>query len=253
MAARTPTLNLGDDDGLPAWQTVIGLSQVMDTSRLTIIGGLMVYLHASRGGVQMPRSTDDADVLLDMVVHRDGLSAFSRAVKRLGFELRREAPYAYRFHHADGRKVDVMVPDHLPSGIRPRLDRKPALEAPGGRQAIDRRDVYTLEFRGGQLVTVGVPDEIGALVAKGAAFLIDQRDRDRHLDDAATLLASITDASELDYTRSSTNDRRRLRAIRERLSDETAPHWIDLDSDSRTRGRLNLTLVMRAMGVEVSP
>jgi len=251
MAARTHTLNLGDDDGLPAWQTVIGLSEVMDTSRLTIIGGLMVYLHASRGGVQMPRSTDDAGVLLDMIVHRDGLSAFSRAVKRLGFELRREAPYAYRFHHPDGRKVDAMVPDHLPSGIHPRLDRKPALEAPAGQQAIDRRDAYTLEFRGGRLVTVGVPDEIGALVAKGAAFLIDRRDRDRHLDDAATLLASITDASELDYTRSSTNDRRRLRAIRERLSDETAPHWIDLDSDSRTRGRLNRTPVMRARGVEV--
>lgn len=52
-----------------------------------------------------------------------------------------------------------------------RLAQRPALEVPAGQQAIDRRDVYTLTFSSGRSVTVGVPDEVGALVAKGAAYL----------------------------------------------------------------------------------
>jgi hypothetical protein len=250
MAARTNTLNLVDEEMLPAWRSVIELSEVLDISELTIVGGLMVYLHASRGGVIMPRSTDDADFLVNALVDRGSLIAFSAAISRIGFALNRDERYAYRFVHADGRKVDVMVPDHLPSKLRLRLARKSALEAPAGQQAIDRRDLYRLMFTSGKSVTVGVPDEIGALVAKGAAYLIDQRDRDRHLDDLATILASITDASELDYSRSTQHDRRRLRVAKEHLADDTVSPWLNLDPEARSRGRMNLELVMDAMGVE---
>lgn len=224
MAGRTHTLNLGDDEVLPAWETVIGLSDVMDTSELTIIGGLMVYLHATRAGITMGRSTDDADVLVNAVVDRGSLTAFSVAARKLGFELRRDGRYAYRFTHPDGRKIDAMVPDHIPQARFPRLAQRPALEVPAGRQAIDRRDLYELTFASGRSVTVGVPDELGALVAKGAAYVIDQRDAGRHLDDSATLLASIEDASEIDYSRSTSSDRKRLRVIRDHLADENAAH-----------------------------
>ncbi|MDN4613757.1 hypothetical protein P5G50_04755 [Leifsonia sp. F6_8S_P_1B] len=249
MAALTHQLNLGDDDQLAAWKTVIALSEVMDTRELTIVGGLMVYLHATRGGLTMPRSTDDADFLVNAMVHRGGLTDFAVAVGKLGFQLKDDEQFAYRFVHTDGRKIDAMVPDHLPSRINIRLQRKPALIVPAGQQAIDRRDEYQLSFNSGANVTVGVPDEIGALVAKGAAYLIDQRNPGRHLDDAATLLASITDASELDYSRSSKNDRARLRTIRDHIADETAAPWVNLDAAARAQGRMNLELVMTAMDV----
>lgn len=249
MAALTHSVNLGDDDELPAWRTVIGLSEVMDTSELTIVGGLMVYLHATRGGVTMPRSTDDADILVNAIVNRGGLTAFAVAVGKLGFDLKDDERYAYRFLHADGRRIDAMVPDHLPKDIDMRLRRKPALTVPGGQQALDRRDLYELTFESGDTITVGVPDEIGALVAKGAAYLIDQRDPGRHLEDAASLLAAIEDASALNYSRSTRNDRARLRAIREHLAPATAAPWVNLDEPARERGRMNLELVTTAMGV----
>ena len=117
--------------------------------------------------------------------------------------------------HSDGRKVDILVADHLPSRMRPRLAQRAAFAAPAGEQAIRRRDVYTLIFNGGARVVLGVPDELGALVVKGAAYLVDHRDRGRHLDDAAVLLACVADPSELAYETMSANDRRRLRAILE--------------------------------------
>ncbi len=249
MAGNAHALNLGDDDLLPVWQTVIALDEVMDASELTIVGGLMVYLHARRGGIEMPRSTDDADFLLNAIVKKGSLISFASAVYQIGFELKRDEKYAYRFLHADGRKIDVMVADHLPNLTLPRLSHLPALEVDGGQQAIDRRDIYTLRFTATE-VTVGVPDEIGALVAKGAAYLVDHRDPGRHLDDGATLLASITDASGLDYSRSTTGDRRRLRAINANLADTTAVHWVNLSVDARARGQMNLALVMTAMRVQ---
>jgi hypothetical protein len=132
VAALTHRLNLGDDDQLPAWGTVIALSEVMETSELTIVGGLMVYLHATRGGVTMPRSTDDADFLLNAMVHPASLTAFAVAVGKLGFQLKDDEQYAYRFVHEDGRRIDAMVPDHLPSRVDIRLRRKPALTVPAG-------------------------------------------------------------------------------------------------------------------------
>lgn len=250
MARLTYSVNLGDDEVLPVWQTVIELADVIDTSTLTIVGGLMVQLHAARGGVIAARSTDDADVLLDALVDPGSLIAFSAAVARLGFELKDDERYAYRFIHQGGRKIDAMIPDHLPRHVRIRLARKPGLAVSAGQQALDRRQLYRLTFTSGASVLVGVPDELGALIAKGAAYLDDQRDRGRHLDDASTILASITDASELDYSRSTRSDRARLRAIRSELGDESAAHWVNLRTDDRTRGLMNLSLVTAAMGVD---
>lgn len=247
MAGKTYSINLGDDELLPAWQTVIDMSSVTATADLTIVGGLMTYLHAGRGGIEMPRSTDDADVLVDYYVNASSLSDLSISLHRIGFVIKADSRYAYRFLHPDGRKVDVMVADHLPSHMRPRISRRPALEAPAGAQAIRRRDTYRLTFRTRPEVLVGVPDEIGALVAKGAAYLIDSRDKGRHLDDAATLLASITDASQLDYGEVSKNDRRRLSLIKQQLSDPSNAHWLNLESDARSRGHMNLSLVSNAM------
>lgn len=137
MASVTHPLNLGDDDLLPVWKTVIARSRTMDASALMLIGGLMVDLHAARGGVEMPRSTDDADFVVNAIADPGGLTAFSASASRLGFALKRDERYAYRFLHADGRKIDVMIPDHLPrhserrSTRRDRCSRRQRRSVPG--------------------------------------------------------------------------------------------------------------------------
>lgn len=158
-----------------------------------------------------------------------------------------EPGHAYRFHHDDGRKLDLMIADHLPSRMEPRLGRRPAFAAPSGEQAIRRRDIYHLRFDSGSAAEVGVPDELGAIVAKGAAWLVDRRDRRRHLDDSAILLASVQDASELDYESMSKNDRKRILAVTGALQDPAHVSWTNLDAADRQRGFFNLRLIRQVI------
>lgn len=209
----------------------------------------MVAVHRRRAGVVMRRSTDDVDVLVDFRANRSSLTDAAFALRGLGFELSAgEREPAYRFIHVDSRKVDIMVADHLPSGMRPRLQQRDAFAAPAGQQAIDRRDTYVLTFNGGASVTLGVPDELGAIVAKGAAFTVDQRERGRHLDDAAVLFACVTDASALDYDGTSRNDRRRIRALTSQISGPAHTSWTNLDPQDRERGQMNVALISGAIG-----
>jgi hypothetical protein len=234
---------MGDDDLIPAWKTVIELSNAQIADRLTLVGGLMVAAHAHRAQVVMRRPTDDVDTLVDYVADRSSLSDMRATLARLGFNLTTDAQYAYRFLHADGRKVDLMVADHMPSGMRPRLGQRDAFIAPSGEQAIRRRDKYRLRFANGIEATIGVPDELGALVAKGAAYTVDQRDRGRHVDDAAVLLACITDASDLDWSSLSRNDRRRLAALTQMLENEGHVAWSNLERDALDQAQFNRTLI----------
>lgn len=244
MAGAAFTVHMDDDDMLPAFQTVIDVGRAGAAAGLTLVGGLMVAVHARRAGVIMRRSTDDMDALVDFRTDRSSLTAVATALRGLGFELtdgHREP--AYRFVNSDGRKVDIMVADHLPSGMRPRLSLRDAFVAPAGQQAIDRRDTYTLTFHGGASVVLGVPDELGAIVAKGAAYTVDLRDRGRHLDDAAVLFACVTDASEFDYEGMSKNDRRRIRVLIEQIGDAAHTSWTNLDPADRDRGQMNVALI----------
>ena len=249
MAGRTLAVDMQDDDRLPAWQTVIELAESGAASDWTLVGGLMVAAHARRAGVLMRRPTDDVDALVDYAANRASLIDARAALTRLGFQLSRDDKFAYRFVHEDGRKIDVMLADHLPSRMKPRLAQMPAFAAPAGEQAIRRRDLYRLEFGNGRHVEIGVPDELGALVAKSAAYLVDSRDRGRHLDDCAVLLACIKDASALDYESASTNDRKRIKATTDLLDEEAYPSWVNIDEPDRRRGRMNLVLIRRALRI----
>lgn len=194
----------------------------------------------------MRRPTDDVDALVDYMANRGSLSHARTTLLKLGFELGRSEKHAYRFRHADGRKLDLMVADHLPSRMEPRLDRRPAFAAPSGEQAILRRDIYQLRFASSAMAEIGVPDELGALVAKGAAWLVDRRDRRRHLDDSAVLLACVTDASELHYDSMNKNDRKRIRAVTDELIDPTHVSWANLDAADRDRGLFTLRVIRQA-------
>ena len=67
------------------------------------------------------------------------------------------------------------------------------------------------------------PDAFGALILKAAAHLTDGRDRERHLADAAVLLACVDPFA--DRT-SSGSDRKRLLHLQRHLADPTAAPWL---------------------------
>ncbi|GGF39536.1 hypothetical protein GCM10011399_35550 [Subtercola lobariae] len=132
-----------------------------------------------------------------------------------------------------------MVADHLPSHMKPRFMMHPAFAAEAGEQAIRRRDTFVVRSTSG-IIELNAPDVLGALIAKGAANIVDQRDPGRHLEDAAVLLATIDAVGSLDVTSLSVNDRRRLRRIASRLSDAEASAWSLLSIDERLRGQQNV-------------
>lgn len=50
MAGGSLTVDMGDDDLLPAFRTVIEVASAGIGGKLTLVGGLMVAVHARRAG-----------------------------------------------------------------------------------------------------------------------------------------------------------------------------------------------------------
>lgn len=246
MAGQTHSVDIGDDDLLPPWTTVFEVARAIDVSDWVLVGGLMVQLHARRASIPPPRATKDVDLIADVQTNSLSFSGIGRSLLRIGFAVivpdGRAVPI-YRFARGE-EQVDVMVADHLPSGMRPRLKQRPAFAVDGGAQALNRRDTFVVTSTSGS-ITIGAPDVLGALIGKGAAFMVDQRDRGRHLEDAAVLLASIDSVGDMDLTLNA-SDRRRLRAITEALADELHPAWLMLNSTQQRRARRSLDLLTSA-------
>jgi hypothetical protein len=203
----------------------------------------MVQLHARRASIPPPRATKDVDLIADVQTNRSSFGSIGSALTSIGFEVAvpdaRTEPI-YRFTRGE-EQVDVMVADHLPSGMKPRLRARPAFAVDGGAQALNRRDTYVISSTSGT-ITIDVPDVLGALIGKGAAFMVDQRDRGRHVEDAAVLLASIESVGALDLTLNA-NDRKRLRVLANDLKDQLHPAWLALREDASSRGLRNLALL----------
>ena len=225
---------------LPPWPTVFTLAGLTDTGTWVLVGGLMVQVHAIAAGVTPPRPTSDVDVIVDVAAEQGRFSQMAAALRAAGFEPQvpdRSSSSLYRFIR--GKEIiDVMVPDHLPSSIRPRFMRRPAFAVDAGAQAVLRRQEFEIAGNS-STIRIGVPSVLGALIAKGAAHQVDQRDRLRHLQDGAALFASIRSVAELPMDGLSRNDKRRLRHLIGELSDSTAEAWLGLEPDERRAGHAN--------------
>ena len=110
----------------------------------------------------------------------------------------------------------------------------------GGTQALRRTIRADLTISGPATTTISVPDSFGALILKSAAHKADTRDRDRHLTDAAVLLACV---DPFEQRTPSGSDRSRLLHLRRYLGDPTAPAWLVLPEDARRNGEAALDLL----------
>lgn len=211
-----------------------------------LVGGLMVHLHALRAGVDAIRPTSDVDVLLD--ISSNSVLDVAGPLTSLGFSARTpsQGTPLHRFVRDDRDVVDVMVSRDVRT--RTRWQRIPLLRSPGAAQALMRRDVYTLTS-GGDSAAVDVPDELGAIIAKSAAYSIDSRDPHRHLDDLAVLAAAAGTPRVLALDSLTRKDRSHLRRVLPRLSDDQHPSWRVLDQYDRALGQR----VWRAISAACSP
>jgi hypothetical protein len=226
------------------WPSVFELSEVLSEESWVLVGGLMVQAHAMANGIDAVRPTVDLDILLDIELSSSVVMKADRAISALGYVLqepgdvrRKQSPhYRYVRHSVIGvEKIDVMVPDHAGPTARRRLHGRPMFEVEGGTQALGRTMTCELKSISSEPTRITVPDELGALILKSAAYTADNRDRERHLQDAAVLAACMTDhATELH--RLGGSDRKRLRVLAKALADPTNPAWLALSPDLRVAG-----------------
>ncbi|MFD4431471.1 hypothetical protein [Nocardia sp. NPDC058497] len=179
----------------PPWPQLVEIASFLPGDCWTLIGGLMVQIHAIHAGLPPTRATVD----VDMVLHIEtGATTFSRAsyvLEQLGYSLvipdsRRS--FVHRFERP-GAQVDVMVADNLAPRHQPTVAGRRVFAVPAGTSALRKTVNCHIKPDRGYPVTFSIPDPLGALVLKGAAYLADTRDRDRHLEDAATLLCGFTE------------------------------------------------------------
>jgi hypothetical protein len=210
----------------------------------------MVQLHGVTAGLPVVRPTNDVDILLHVETGRGRAAQVARGLEELGYQL---APSidprtgtAHRFVRGHAvvdlvsSVVDVVAADHAPPRALERFRGYDLVQVAGGTQALRRTVHAELEITGSARTTVSVPDAFGALILKAAAHKADTRDRDRHLTDAAVLLACV---DPFEHRTPSGSDRSRLLHLSEHLADPTAPAWLQLPDDARRNGQAALDLL----------
>ncbi len=229
----------------PPWPQLIEIVQAIPHTQWTLVGGLMVQLHAAYAGVQVTRTTRDVDMILHIETGAATFSGVQHELERLGYALREPIGkgLVHRFSRGDreAETIDVMVADHLPPKRHPKILGRNVFAVPGGTSALNTTVNCEVDTAVGA-VMLSIPDVLGALVLKGAAYIEDNRDRERHIDDAAILACAVTDPVS-DRSRMSGSDYKRISALWKALQNLDHRSWIATGTNSR-RGHAALRVLV---------
>ncbi|MCF3137701.1 hypothetical protein LRQ04_00390 [Paenarthrobacter sp. AR 02] len=221
---------------LSPWPQCVELARALPSTQWTLVGGLMVQLHAAAAGLAVFRPTADVDIVLHIETGAATTARVSAVLNGLGYTLEEsishDAP-AHRFVRGK-QQIDVMVADHLAPVKIPALGGRKPFQVSGGTQALQRTVNCRLAVDDDPPVLISIPNALGALVLKGAAYREDSRDRDRHLDDAvvicATLRTPLVTAAQMKGS-----DRSRVLSLHKELADPGHRSWQLLDPADRTQ------------------
>lgn len=231
------------------WPNVAEIARLVGHRSWTLIGGLMVHLHASVAGIHTVRPTTDVDMALHIETTPGVAAHVHHALTNAGYELQTSFDptheTAHRYERGDD-VVDVVVADHAAPRVVQRLAGHDMVAVEGGTQALKRTVNADLTIDG-QTTRISVPDTLGAIVLKAAAHVADARDAERHLEDAVVLLAAIGDPIG-ERARLGGSDRKRLRHLRAQLPDDHAAWRTRLPDDTRRLdAQAALTLLTNGM------
>lgn len=236
------------------WPNVAELAKRLPNERWTLIGGLMVQLHAVHHGIGIIRPTNDVDIMLHVETSRGVPAAAADVLESLGYRLITPVDplneSAHRFIRGDTRidlmtsttdTIDVLIADHAPPRVVEKLRGRAMVKIDGGTQALRRTINARLEIVTGRTTNISVPDAFGALILKAAAYQTDSRDRERHLYDAAVLLCCIENPY-VEKERFAGSDRKRLQLLAKSLSADH-PAWRRIPPGAGADGQAALRLL----------
>jgi hypothetical protein len=216
----------GSDAEAQLWRTTAEIAGLFADWPWVLVGGLMVAILEREHGITVTRTTVDVDALIDVRAVTQATRQAARRLEEAGFVAEQTADgLAYRFVRGSDI-VDVLAPDHL--GPRTDIVTAPpgkTLEAVGGRQALERRRLVTVEVNR-ESFSMPIPSLIGAIIIK--ARVAASSGLDKHRRDLARLLALVDDVEPMRQEMSS-KERGYLRA-RSELRDPRHPVWIGIQS-----------------------
>lgn len=217
------------------WPQCVELARALPSTQWTLVGGLMVQLHAAAAGMAVSRPTADVDIVLHIETGAATTAAVMAVLSGLGYTLEKsisdEAP-AHRFVRGK-QQIDVMIADHLTPAKVPRIGGRKPFQVAGGTQALQRTVNCRMTADDDGPVLISIPNALGALVLKGAAYREDSRDKDRHLDDAVVLCATIKSPLAAAALMKG-SDKSRILTLHKELADPGHRSWQLLDSADRT-------------------
>jgi hypothetical protein len=201
------------------WTLVLDLAEDFGPDRQwTLIGGLMVQLHAFEHQDDL-RATQDVDLLGDARRSPQMTAEIAEVLIDRGAEVamppRSAARLGYRFE-LEGSIVEVLGPDGLAADPRT-IGELSTLQIPGGTQALGRREAITVSLADGPPRPLRRPDLLGAILLKGRAVSSKRRGKfDSDRQDLIRLLSYVESPRDL-ALRLNGNERKWLEALEKPL------------------------------------
>jgi hypothetical protein len=200
IVIRPPTAG-----GRRIWELVLSLAADLGSERdWTLVGGLMVQLHAFEHG-DVPRPTADIDLLGGAKRSPRMTETMASLLVERGAEVaeppRSNPGLGYRFEF-EGDTVEILGPDGLRSDPKT-IGGLTTFQAAGGSQALRRAEAVLVSLDGCEPIAVRRPNLLGAILIK-ARVLVKKRDgkyeSDRqdlirlltYVDDPRTLAADMS-------------------------------------------------------------
>lgn len=231
--------------GMGPWDLLMDVAESTDCEEWVLIGGMMVMAHAQSRGRES-RVTRDVDLLVDVMSSESGASRVVSSLETAGFVAAGPAFRGSDEFHRMGRRgqtVDVLVADHLPKWAKrhARVKGWSMVETEGGAQAVSRKMKVRLTV-GDRSRAIYVPNLLGSIVIKAAAFGGADLYGERHLYDIALLSSMVDDPFALRAGMHG-SDSKRIRKAWAALDERDSPYWTILGKDYADRGFMALKIL----------
>ncbi|HSK49426.1 MAG TPA: hypothetical protein VK889_02905 [Solirubrobacterales bacterium] len=178
------------------WEKAVELSQELgEHEGWTLIGGLMVQLHAFEHQSDS-RLTDDIDVLGDSRKRPSMTRRIAELLERLGGRM--EMPptsnetLGYKFE-VDGETVEILGPDGVRTDPKT-IGKYSTFRVPGGTQALNRSEAISVSIEGRPGVAIRRPSLLGAILIKARVVAKKRKEKfDSDRQDLILLLSLVED------------------------------------------------------------
>ena len=230
------------------WETTLGLAQEFgDSAEWTLIGGLMVQLHAAEHQSDS-RLTDDIDFLGDSHRSPSMTQRIARTLRSRGAEMRMPPSsnerLGYRFE-LDGEIVEILGPDGVKTDPKT-IGRYTTVQAPGGTQALRRSEIAMVSLDGQPAIAMRRPSLLGAILVKARALAAERKEKaDSDRQDLTLLFSLVEDPRALaEEGGLRKSEKKWLQGIEGKLA-LSAPDLTELfDPETLARARLALRLLI---------